>query len=622
MKNKKIFIILGIFITILFIFLIFSFVKYKNLIINVDIVQPGSAVVIEDPLKGKNITLTEGKNTTIDIQIKKFFKVKVYPIIENKNIIDIDMKNNKIIAKNSGETTVYFQNLFGLSKSNKIKITVIDKITEEYENDVNNTEKYNNVGILSNLNKKTLTIRPINNIKLGKANQISLENEVVDIDNFILNGRTYIDIYDYCEKINCSIEKKQNTLTISKEINDVNFIVTHEINTDTFETIIENGNQKLDYDIGSKNIDVKSCPNNGWKCDETNIYIPIRFLMQAFGYTVIWNQETQNISISNNLTSTFNDNYKIMVTDTLKNPNDIIQNNSQYQINKQRYLYVTDKNNKVMNYQLVLSFSNLDVPNGQNSDNTFEILGNNIKLLNKDSISDSKIKILVIQGIWDENNESSWGGYPIIIDFKIENNDIIDYSELGETQIGNTSEGYSSLYKVRGLEFKEYKQTLEPYKSLSYWNGNILNYGCGPVAVATICSAYSNETPQTVANYMNKNGYTSYSSLTKTLGYYGFNAEVIFYEQNNNEKKKKIQDHLLNGGTIIFSTCSPKICSSPSYDYANSSHIIAVLNIDPNNLDSIYVSNPNPSKKNGWQSLDYLLKHVNGSTAYFILVSR
>ena len=71
--------------------------------------------------------------------------------------------------------------------------------------------------------------------------------------------------------------------------------------------------------------------------------------------------------------------------------------------------------------------------------------------------------------------------------------------------------------------------------------------------------------------------------------------------------------------------CSPKnggdCINAPSYDFAASSHIVVLLGIDPNNLDSVYLSNPNPSKTTGWVSLDYVLKHVR-EQAYFILASK
>lgn len=622
--KKKLIIVISI-VTLIVILSILVFFKYKSMSVNVDIIQPGNASITYDPIEGSTVVLYEEEYTTVDINIKNFFNTKVYPVISNNEVIDYDENSNTIFAKKSGETSIYFESLFGLSKSNKINITVLDNEYKQYEENIDDVKEFesqdNNLKKLNFLNYNDSISFIDNNYET--ANSIYLDDELVEIDNFILNGRTYINIYDYCNEIECTVSRNDNTLEISKNINDVIFVVIHEIGTDTFNTIIENGNQILDYDIGSKYIDVQSCPNDGKQCDKDNVYLPLRFVMQALGYTVSWDQETSTVSINNYLYDSFNNSNKIMISDNLQDIGSTINENAKFTEDKTLYAYVTDKNNVISPFQVIFSFAS-DVENGASTDNIFEINGNNIKLLDSENVENSKIKLLLIQEICMEDT-SGCGNFPLIIDFNI-NDYEVQSSSIGTIGNGDNSNGYTSTFTVNNRTFKEYKQSIAPWYTVPYWGGTIGYKGCGPVSVAIACSGYMDETPSSVASYMNSTyGYTGSAPLNGTMQHYGFNTELVNYAQGDTNAKAKIQNHLLNGGVVIVSLCSPKnggdCINAPSYDFAASSHIVVLLGIDPNNLDSVYLSNPNPSKTTGWVSLDYVLKHVR-EQAYFILASK
>ena len=121
----------------------------------------------------------------------------------------------------------------------------------------------------------------------------------------------------------------------------------------------------------------------------------------------------------------------------------------------------------------------------------------------------NKLKLLLIQDIEEHDDVSGSGSFPIVIDLPLSEFEVS--SKIGESTDGDNSNGYPTIFTVNGKTFKEYKQSIPPWNGVSYWNGTIGYKGCGPVSVSIVCSGYMDETPQTVANYMNNAfGYTLY----------------------------------------------------------------------------------------------------------------
>ena len=77
--------------------------------------------------------------------------------------------------------------------------------------------------------KNNLNAQYIGN-SLGKANEIYIDSNIVNVDNFILNGRTYIDIYDYLDKnsyYNTDTHWKQERLNkvVEKISTEMNYLI-------------------------------------------------------------------------------------------------------------------------------------------------------------------------------------------------------------------------------------------------------------------------------------------------------------------------------------------------------------------------------------------------------------
>lgn len=166
--------------------------------------------------------------------------------------------------------------------------------------------------------------------------------------------------------------------------------------------------------------------------------------------------------------------------------------------------------------------------------------------------------------------------------------------------MSQNGDGYSKITMVGIRPYKEYKQTRGSYAHESYWGGDIMNWGCGPTALAIVASGYGkNETPLSLANYIKDNlgNYTCNDILRKTaIQKCKLDASSYTFSSNS-----KIKETLKEGNPVIVSVTGSK---GNGTLYTNGSHYLALLDI--NEKDQVYVSNPN-EKMGGWRPLSEII---------------
>lgn len=167
----------------------------------------------------------------------------------------------------------------------------------------------------------------------------------------------------------------------------------------------------------------------------------------------------------------------------------------------------------------------------------------------------------------------------------------------------NGFEGYRGTFtSSSGKTYKEYKQSLGPWSTLSYSEGTIASSGCGPTSVGIIASGYNiNKNVGEIAKYMV--GHTSASKLKSALNDLLNLKATIYY--SGSDFASVIRNNLTQGRPVIVS-----VKGSPTTSFTKNGHIMAVLDI--NSEDKVWVSNPNRKTKNGWVDLDFLVKHMQG----------
>lgn len=169
------------------------------------------------------------------------------------------------------------------------------------------------------------------------------------------------------------------------------------------------------------------------------------------------------------------------------------------------------------------------------------------------------------------------------------------YTQTVEGTAAN-GDGYDSEIGFNNRTYKEYKQTVGSYKDNAFGDDRIENSGCGPTSVAIVASGYGkNYSPGDIANLMGGSGaQSSGSTISTVLNQIGIPAHAIY-----TPTKQAIKEQLLAKKPLIAS-----VDSSMNKIFTGTGHLMAILAIDEN--DNVYVSNPNPAKKNGWVPLDTL----------------
>ncbi len=315
---------------------------------------------------------------------------------------------------------------------------------------------------------------------LVKANSILYEGKTLEIENFIYNDRTYVDLNEFCNSKNlnneniCKVEDtddgfKKITINVKINENNYNYITYHKKGTKEFTSMIEIGEETIENDVnekyfGQNNIDVESCPQD--TCDNGKFYVPIRFLTQALGKTVEWDTENNTVKISDNLEDNFNSLYNIDLTENSYNVGDNINDgidlkgNTYYlEQNKPYYMYVTNKeNNAVIDGVKVFKYFK--------ENNDFSIDGNKIIGNNKTTTND--IAMIIVHKVSDIGTNNNGGIFPVIINrkFSTEDNKKYTYISLGDSLAAGIDPNLNP-----GDGFSDYVATyLETNDKLNYYS--------------------------------------------------------------------------------------------------------------------------------------------------------
>ena len=132
------------------------------------------------------------------------------------------------------------------------------------------------------------------------------ENIVIDGENAVIpsdmgkivemNDRTYVPIRFVMEYLGCVVNYQETTQTQNgkSQVLRTATITDPKTKISYFTTANDNKIFILGSQASTVNMDTPVFINE----DEGRMYIPIRFLAQALGYTVGWNEETQTVSLT------------------------------------------------------------------------------------------------------------------------------------------------------------------------------------------------------------------------------------------------------------------------------------------------------------------------------------
>ncbi len=315
----------------------------------------------------------------------------------------------------------------------------------------------------------------------SKANSITYDGQKLDIDNFIDNGRTYVDLNEFCKSKDidgneiCKVEDEEDdtkkiSIKITLNDNSYNYVTYHKMSSKEFTSMIEIGDETLENDVNTTyfkqdNIDVASCPNNS--CDDGKFYVPIRFLTQGLGKTVTWDTEKMDVIIESKLEDNFNSIYDVNITDKTYSDNSKIEDelqliNDTYFIEKDKdyYMYVTDKETKktVDNIKVIKKF---------NKNDNIKLDGNKINI-DKDNLTDA-LGLIVVHKVKNEGTSNNGGSFPIVLERKFSTKKQEDkkytYISLGDSLAAgldpnlNPGNGFSDFVK----DYLEGKNKLNYY---------------------------------------------------------------------------------------------------------------------------------------------------------------
>jgi len=306
------------------------------------------------------------------------------------------------------------------------------KIEETTENQ--NIEINNNGITDDNENKNDTT-----NEKQVYNIYVDNNDNPIEIKNFALNNRAYLDIKEFCSTTKiCKasyIDDNKIKVTRTLKINDTNYeyFLINKKQTSEFNSTLVAGN--VNFDLKQLNNSESSCPegkdargNEMPKCDESAFYVPIRFVMQALGYDVEWNEKDRRIDINSELQAklikdnnikTILSKDKIDIGNTVTN---IIELDDEITLEKNTkyYAYSIDKDNKrIFNSGIALikgDEENFKIINNLDSENKKTTYSSIETSDQKDSATISIVTTITISS---DINEHKAGIYPIIKELKI-----------------------------------------------------------------------------------------------------------------------------------------------------------------------------------------------------------
>lgn len=177
-------------------------------------------------------------------------------------------------------------------------------------------------------------------------------------------------------------------------------------------------------------------------------------------------------------------------------------------------------------------------------------------------------------------------------------------------------DGYSSEIELNNKKYREYKQSRGSYITVGFGVSkcsahnapHVHSNGCGPTSVAIIASGYGkNYSPGDIATLMGGAGtQSSISTISNVLNKIGISSHGV-----STPSKNSLKNQLLAGRPFVVS-----VNNAMGSLFTTGGHLMAILGIDSN--DNVYVSNPNPSTKNGWVSLDTLYECCKSKYVIFV----
>ena len=132
------------------------------------------------------------------------------------------------------------------------------------------------------------------------------ENIVIDGENAVIpsemgkivemNDRTYVPIRFVMEYLGCVVNYQETTQTQNgkSQLPRTATITDPKTKISYFTTANDNKIFILGSQASTVNMDTPVFINE----EESRMYVPIRFLAQALGYTVDWNEDAQTVSLT------------------------------------------------------------------------------------------------------------------------------------------------------------------------------------------------------------------------------------------------------------------------------------------------------------------------------------
>lgn len=268
----------------------------------------------------------------------------------------------------------------------------------------------------------------------NKVFDIYVDDTQMDIANFEITGRAFVDINKFCQITQiCEAKYTDETLEKIKVTSIFNFknqtfvyTLINEKQTKNFDSTLSAG--KINYDLSQLDVDATSCPtgkdSNGNavpECDETSYYVPIRFIAQALGFNVEWNKDNPTrIDITSNLQSKISEKLNIrfvLSKDKIDIDNIVtnlieIEDSINLELNQKYYLYTVNKDNirKYNSAISILSGSDSDIKI-VNEKETDKMTYSSIELTNKSTASLGLVSTVTIDS---EDDNDKAGIYPFI----------------------------------------------------------------------------------------------------------------------------------------------------------------------------------------------------------------
>lgn len=287
------------------------------------------------------------------------------------------------------------------------------------------------------------------NITIKYKESSASEWKNIGVKNFIYNDRTYVNLYEFCEKSKiCKVTNNDTIYTITRTekidgIGEYEYVVIHKSGTNIFKSKIKIGGREIydTEDVQTKS-DVNSCPeavDSNYKCTEGNFFIPVRFLTQALGLKVEWVGETKTVGISNTFKDTFNKQYTTVITKgeckkyNIKDCTQIKKTNDIYNLDSKNtyYFYLINNEGYLQGFPKFFSFYNKvgegitrigDKEPFTYHNNYFSIKSNEIKAIKKSNKAINIGQVIMYQITGKEKNyqktDFNIGSYPIVINAK------------------------------------------------------------------------------------------------------------------------------------------------------------------------------------------------------------